>query len=237
VGQKVNPIGFRIGINRTWSSKWIAKRGKYKQLFLEDLKIREYTNARLGDADVADIEILRSPKEVTINLYTARPGVVIGQGGQRIEGFRHELELITGKNVQLNVLEVRYPETNAYLVARSLARQVVGRISHRRAMKRAISQAMRLGIQGIKIKASGRLGGHEIARKEEYKEGQIPLHTLRSKIDYAVADAKTSYGCIGFKVWIYKGQHYGGMRTYWDKIFEEERVKSRFRRPSSRGKG
>ena len=234
MGQKVNPIGFRVGINRTWRSKWFAKRDKYKSLLLEDIKIRDYTHIRLHDADVSNIEILRSPKRVTINLYTARPGVVIGQGGQRIEDFRNELELLTGKKVQLNVLEVRYPETDAYLIAQSLARQVEGRISHRRAMKRAITQAMRMGSPGIKIKASGRLGGAEIAHSEEYKDGQIPLHTLRANIGYATSTAHTTYGCVGFKVWVYNGELYGGMKAYWQKLFEKERGKKRFRRPSSR---
>lgn len=222
MGQKTNPVGLRVGINRSWSSKWYAPLSNFKDVFLEDLTIRRYTRTRLADADISEIEILRSPKKVTINIYTARPGVVIGQGGQRIEEFKQELEYLAKKDMQLNVLEVRYPELDAYLVATNLARQIEGRISHRRAMKRAIAQAMRMGALGIKIKAGGRLAGAEIAHSEEYKEGRIPLHTLRADIDFARATAHTTYGCVGVKVWIYKGEILGGMREYWQKALEEE---------------
>jgi small subunit ribosomal protein S3 len=222
LGQKTNPIGLRLTINKTWSSKWFAPKSTYRDLFLEDLTIKRYTRRRLADADISQIEILRSPNKVTLNIYTARPGVVIGQSGQRIEEFKQELEYLTKKEVQLNVLEIRYPELDAYLVATNIARQIEGRISHRRAMKRAIAQAMRMGALGIKIKAGGRLAGAEIAHSEEYKEGRVPLHTLRADIDFARATAHTTYGCVGVKVWIYKGDILGGRKEFWERVLEEE---------------
>ena len=241
MGQKTNPIGLRLGVSRSWNSKWFAPLGskQYRDNLLEDIKLREYTFKRFDNADVSNIEIIRSPKRITINVYTARPGMVIGKSGVEIEQFKKELEFITKKDVQLNVLEVRKPELNAYLVAKMIARQLEGRVSHRRAMKRAITSSMRMGAKGIKIRCSGRLGGAEIAHAEEYKDGQVPLHTLRADIDYSTATAFTTYGTVGVKVWIYKGDILGGMKEYWDKALsreqEKERRAPRQRRPRKGG--
>jgi len=203
LGQKVHPSGLRIGIIKTWDSKWFARKKTYRENLLEDFKLRDFINKELNDSDVSTIEILRSPKKLTINVYTARPGVVIGQGGQRVEAFKKELEKFSQKDVQLNVLEIRRPEIDATLVARNIAQQIEGRISHRRAMKRAIQSAIRLGAGGIRVRCGGRLGGAEIARSEGYKEGRIPLHTLRANIEFARACAHTTAGCVGVKVWIF----------------------------------
>ncbi|HHH81275.1 MAG TPA: 30S ribosomal protein S3 [candidate division Zixibacteria bacterium] len=231
MGQKTNPIGLRLGVIRSWNSKWFAPMGskQYRENLLEDLKIREYTRKRFDNADVSQVEIIRSPRRITINIYTARPGVVIGRSGVEIEQFKKELEFITNTEVQLNVLEIKKPELDAYLVAKSIARQIEGRINHRRAIKRAITAAMRMGAKGIKIRCSGRLGGAEIAHSEEYKDGRIPLHTLRADIDFARATAFTTYGTVGVKVWIYKGDILGGMHEYWEKALKVER---RERRPA-----
>jgi len=223
LGQKTHPTGLRTGIIRTWDSKWFARKDQYRDNLLEDIRLREFIKKQLADADVSKIEILRSPSRVSINVYTARPGVVIGQGGQRVEDFKKEIEAISSKTVQLNVLEIRRPEVDAHLVAKSIAQQIEGRISYRRAMKRAIQSAMRLGAEGIKVKCGGRLNGAEIARSEEHKEGRIPLHTLRADIDFARATAHTTAGCVGVKVWIFHGEVLGGMREYWDKSFAEEK--------------
>ncbi|MCD6502504.1 30S ribosomal protein S3 [bacterium] len=227
MGQKTHPIGARLGIIRTWNSKWFAQKGLYRSNLLEDIKLREFINKELEDADVSHIETLRSPKKVAINIYTARPGVVIGQGGQRVEAFKKQIETLTSKEVQLNVLEVRRPEMDATLVARNIALQIEGRVSHRRAMKRAIQSAMRLGAQGIKVKCGGRLGGNEIARSEEYKEGRIPLHTFRADIDFARATAHTTAGCVGVKVWIFSEEKLGGMREYWEKALSKKQESRR----------
>ncbi len=241
MGQKTNPIGLRLCISRSWNSKWFAPLGskQYRDNLLEDIKIREYTMKRFDNADVSQIEIIRSPKRVTINIYTARPGMVIGKSGVEIEQFKKELEFLTNKDVQLNVLEIRKPELDAFLVAKMVARQIEGRVNHRRAMKRAITSAMRMGAKGIKIRCSGRLGGAEIAHPEEYKDGRIPLHTLRAEIDYAKATAFTTYGTVGVKVWIYKGDILGGMKEYWEKTLSREQTKERrapvsFKRQSRR---
>lgn len=236
MGQKTNPIGLRLGVSRSWNSKWFAPLGskQYRDNTLEDIKIREYTLKRFDDADVSQIEIIRSPKRVTINIYTARPGMIIGKSGVEIEKFKKELEYLTSKDVQINVLEVRKPELDAYLVAKMIARQLEGRVNHRRAMKRAITSAMRMGAQGIKIRCAGRLGGAEIAHPEEYKDGQIPLHTLRAEIDYAQATAFTTYGTVGVKVWIYKGDVLGGMHEYWEKALSKEQKKERRSQPAQR---
>lgn len=233
MGQKTNPVGLRLGVIRSWNSKWFAPLGskQYRENIVEDIKIREYTQKRLEEADVTQIEIIRSPKRVTINVYTARPGMVIGKGGVEIEQFKKELEYITHKEVQLNVLEVRKPELDASLVAKNIARQIEGRVNHRRAMKRAITSAMRMGAKGIKVRCSGRLGGAEIAHPEEYKEGRIPLHTLRADIDFAKDTAFTTYGTVGVKVWICKGEVLGGMKEYWEKALQEERRQEQRRRP------
>ena len=225
MGQKTNPIGLRLGVIRSWNSKWFAPIGsrEYRENLLEDLKIREYTRKRFDAADVSKIEIVRSPKRVMIDIYTARPGMVIGRGGVEIEQFKKELEYLTNKEVVINVLEIRKPEIDAYLVAKNIARQIEGRVNHRRAMKRAITAAMRMGAKGIKIRCSGRLGGAEIAHAEEYKEGRIPTQTLRADIDFAKATAFTTYGTVGVKVWIYKGDILGGMHEYWEKELSKER--------------
>lgn len=243
MGQKTHPTGLRTGIIRTWDSKWFARKDQYRENLLEDIKLREFIKKELTDADVSKIEILRSPSKVSINVYTARPGVVIGQGGQRVEEFKKEIEKISSKGVNLNVLEIRRPEVDATLVAKNIAQQIEGRISYRRAMKRAIQSAMRLGAEGIKVKCGGRLNGAEIARAEEYKEGRIPLHTLRADIDFARATAHTTAGCVGVKVWIFHGEVLGGMRAYWEKSFaEEKRQKQRNTRgtkgsrPASKGR-
>lgn len=233
MGQKTNPIGMRLGVIRSWNSKWFAPMGskQYRDSLLEDLKIREYTQKRFDNADVSQVEIIRSPKRVTINIYTARPGMVIGKSGVEIEQFKKELEYITKKEVQLNVLEVRKPELDAYLVAKNIARQLEGRINHRRAMKRAITSAIRMGARGIKIRCSGRLGGAEIAHPEEYKDGRVPTHTLRADIDFAKLTSFTTYGTIGIKVWIYKGDILGGMHEYWERALDKNYQKERRSRP------
>ncbi len=236
MGQKTNPVGLRLGVVRSWNSKWFAVVGSkdYRENLLEDLKIRDYTYKRFDAADVSQIEIIRSPKRVTINVYTARPGMVIGKSGVEIEQFKKELEFLTHKEVQLNVLEIRKHELDAFLVAKTIARQLEGRVNHRRAMKRAITSAMRMGAKGIKIRCSGRLGGAEIAHGEEYKEGRIPLHTLRADIDFARATAFTTYGTVGVKVWIYKGDLLGGMHEFWERSLREEQKKEKRIRPASK---
>ncbi|HDR91364.1 MAG TPA: 30S ribosomal protein S3 [candidate division Zixibacteria bacterium] len=236
MGQKTHPTGLRTGIIRTWDSKWFARKGQYRENLLEDIQLRKFVRKELTDADVSKIEILRSPSRVTINIYTARPGVVIGQGGQRVEDFKKELETLSSKAVQLNVLEIRRPEVDAALVAKNIAQQIEGRISYRRAMKRAIQSAMRLGAEGIKVKCGGRLNGAEIARSEEYKEGRIPLHTLRADIDFARDTAHTTAGCVGVKVWIFHGEVLGGMKAYWDKSFAEEK-RQKQKSSGNRGRG
>lgn len=238
MGQKANPIGLRLGISRSWNSKWFAPMGsrQYQQALLEDIRIREYTHKRFDNADVSQVEIIRSPKRITINIYTARPGMVIGKSGVEIEQFKKELEFLTKKDIQLNVLEIRKPELDAYLVAKTLARQLEGRVHHRRAMKRALTSSMRMGARGIKVRCGGRLGGAEIAHAEEYKDGRIPLHTLRADIDFAHATAYTTYGTVGIKVWIYKRDVLGGMREYWEVALREEHEKERRSRPTRRGR-
>ncbi len=212
MGQKSHPIGSRLGISRTWNSNWFAEGKDFVNNLQEDIKIREYTMTRLDDADASSVEILRSPKKVVINIYTARPGVVIGKGGIRVEGFKKELEHLTNKEIQLNVLEINKPELDAYLIGKNIARQLEGRVNHRRAMKRAIQQAMRMGAKGIKIMCAGRLRGAEIAHHETYQEGLVPLHTFRAIIDYAQTVAHTTYGSVGVKVWVCKGEVLGGMK-------------------------
>ncbi|MBN2543464.1 30S ribosomal protein S3 [bacterium] len=227
MGQKTNPIGLRLGIIKYWNSKWFARKQTYRRQILEDLQIRRYTRERLDDADVSNIEIIRSPKKVTINIYTARPGVVIGKSGIRIETFKKELEHLTSNEIQINVLEIRRPELDAFLVAKNIAKQIEGRVSCRRAMKSSIRRAMRMGAKGIKIICSGRLAGAEIARSEGYKEGRIPLHTFRADIDYATVTAHTTAGCVGVKVWIFIDEILGGMEEYWDNILDKKKKKRR----------
>ncbi len=208
MGQKTNPIGLRLGVIKGWDSNWYGGR-KYAAKLVEDDKIRKYLNARLAKAGVSKIIIERTLKLVTVNINTARPGIIIGKGGQEVDKLKEELKKLTNKEVQINISEIKRPELDAYLVAQNVAKQIEGRISFRRAVKTSISSTMRLGAEGIKITVGGRLGGAEMARNETYKDGRIPLHTLRADIDYANVEAHTTYGRIGVKVWICKGEVYG----------------------------
>ncbi|NQU59997.1 MAG: 30S ribosomal protein S3 [Rhodospirillales bacterium] len=205
MGQKVNPIGLRLGINRTWDSRWYAD-GNYADLLHEDLKIREYLLKNLSQAGVSKIIIERPAKKAHVTIHTARPGVVIGKKGADIEKLRKEISLMTGAEARLNIVEIRKPEIEAQLVAENIAQQMERRVSIRRAMKRSVQAAMRLGAQGIRINCTGRLGGAEIARMQWYREGRVPLHTLRANIDFGESTARTTYGACGVKVWIYKGE-------------------------------
>ena len=205
MGQKINPIGFRVGINRTWDSRWYADRD-YAKLLHQDLKLRDYLMNRLSQAGVGKVVIERAAKKTRVTIHSARPGVVIGKKGADIEKLRQELSNRTVSDVSLNILEIRKPEIDAKLVAENIASQLERRVAFRRAMKRAVQSAMRLGAQGIRINCSGRLGGAEIARLEWYREGRVPLHTLRADIDYGTATAKTTYGTCGVKVWVFKGE-------------------------------
>lgn len=204
MGHKINPIGFRLGINRTWDSRWYAD-DNYADLLHEDIKIREFLTEKLKQASVSKIIIERPAKKARVTIYSARPGVVIGKKGADIEKLRKEVAKITGAEVSLNIVEIRKPEIDAQLVADNIGQQLERRVSTRRALKRAVQSAMRLGAQGIRINCAGRLGGAEIARTVWYREGRVPLHTLRAEVDYAVASAHTTYGVCGIKVWIYKG--------------------------------
>ena len=205
MGQKVNPIGLRVGINRTWDSRWFAD-DDYAALLHEDLRLKKYLQKRLVQAGVSRIVIERPSKRARITIHTARPGVVIGKKGADVEKLRSDLAKMTGSEVSLNIVEIRKPEIDAKLVAENIAQQLERRVAFRRAMKRAVQSAMRLGAQGIRITCSGRLGGAEIARTEWYREGRVPLHTLRADIDYGEATAFTTYGTCGVKVWIFKGE-------------------------------
>ena len=205
MGQKTNPIGLRVGIIRSWNSKWFASKG-YADLLNEDIMIKRYISKRLENAGLANVEILRAPKRVTVDIHTSRPGIVIGRKGTEVDKLRYELQLLTKKDITLNIIEVKKPELSSKLVADSIARQLEGRVSFRRAMKRSLSATMKMGAEGIKIHCGGRLGGAEIARTEKYMEGRVPLHTLRADIDYATATANTTYGCVGVKVWICRGE-------------------------------
>ncbi len=205
MGQKTHPIGFRLGISKNWRSTYYAHRD-FPALLREDELLRKYLHARLGHAAIADITIERKPGKVVVTVHTGRPGVVIGKKGAEVDKLRDELSQLTGKEVGINVEEIKRPEIEAQLVADNIANQLAQRISFRRAMKRAVQSAMRMGAQGIKVKCGGRLGGAEIARTEGYHEGRVPLHTLRADIDYATSTAKTTFGTIGVKVWIFKGE-------------------------------
>jgi small subunit ribosomal protein S3 len=205
MGQKVNPISLRLGINRTWDSRWYAGRDYAKKL-VEDLKLREYVQERLKPAGISKVIIERASKNTRVSVHTARPGVIIGKKGADIEKLRSDLSKRAGGEVSLNILEVRKPEIDAQLVSEGVAQQLERRVSFRRAMKRAVQSAMRLGAQGIRINVSGRLGGADIARMEWYREGRVPLHTLRADLDYGTSEALTTYGIIGVKVWLYKGE-------------------------------
>lgn len=205
MGQKVHPKGLRIGIIRDWDAKWYAEKD-FAALLIEDIKVRKYIKKKLFAAGISRIEIERAANRVKITIHTAKPGIVIGRGGTEVEALRKEVEKMTGKNVNINIIEVKVPELDAQLVAENVAAQLVKRVSFRRAMKQSVSRTMRMGAQGIKITCSGRLAGAEMARTEWYNEGKVPLHTLRADIDYGFAEADTTYGKIGVKVWIYKGE-------------------------------
>ncbi len=208
MGQKVNPIGNRLGIIKGWDSNWYGGKD-YTVKLIEDAKIREYLNVRLAKANVSKIIIERTLKMITVTVNTARPGIIIGKGGQEVDKLKEELKKITNKEVQINIFEVKRPELDAVIVANNIARQLEGKISYRRAIKMAIASTMRMGAEGIKVLISGRLGGAEMARAETYKEGRIPLHTFRADIDYALGEALTKIGLIGIKVWICKGEIIG----------------------------
>lgn len=208
MGQKTNPIGLRLGIIKSWNSSWFDERN-YADMLHEDLRIRRYIRSRLSKAAVSKIEIERTAKRVLLTIHTARPGIVIGKKGQEVDKLREELRALTNKEIQININEIKKPELDAYLVAENIARQIEGKVSWRRAMKKAITSAMRIGAEGIKIMVSGRLGGAEMARKEMYKDGRIPLHTLRADVDYSSYTAVTTYGTIGIKVWIFHGEVIG----------------------------
>ena len=206
MGQKTHPIGFRLGVIKTWNSRWFAPDAKFSDLLYEDMMVKRYINRRLDNAGIAAVNISRAPKKVTVDIHTSRPGIVIGRKGAEVDKLREELQLLTKKDILLNIVEVRRPELNARLVADSIARQLEGRVSFRRALKKALAATMKMGAVGIKVQCGGRLGGAEIARTEKYKAGRVPLHTIRADIDYSTATANTTYGCIGVKVWICRGE-------------------------------
>ncbi len=211
MGQKVNPVGLRLGVNKTWQSRWYADSREYADLVLEDLKIRKMINnlPECKNADIAEIEIVRHPQRVTIMIHTARPGVIIGVKGANIEKIGVEIQKRLTKKVQIKIKEIKRAEVNASLIAQNVARQLANRGSFRKALKQASSNAMKAGCQGVKIRISGRLGGAEMSRTEEHKEGRVPLHTLRADIDYGFSEAHTTFGKIGVKVWVYNGMMYG----------------------------
>lgn len=206
MGHKVNPIGLRLGINRTWDSRWYANKGEYSKLLHEDLKIREYIERELKQAAISKVVIERPHKNCRVTIHAARPGLIIGKKGADIEKLRKKIGEMTEGEVHLNIVEVRKPEVDARLIAQSIAQQLERRVAFRRAMKRAVQSALRLGAEGIRINCAGRLGGAEIARTEWYREGRVPLHTLRADIDYGTAEAETAYGICGVKVWVFKGE-------------------------------
>ncbi len=208
MGQKINPVGLRLGIIRGWDSNWFGGK-EFSDKLVEDQKIRKYIDARIQKGGIAKVVIERTIKRITLTIHTARPGVVIGKGGTEVDKIKEELKQLTGKDVQINIYEIKRPELDARLVGESIAQQLEARISYRRAMKQAIASSMRVGAEGIKVKLSGRLAGADIARTEQYKEGRIPLHTLRADIDFALSEAQTVYGKIGIKVWIFKGEIFG----------------------------
>ena len=207
MGQKTNPISNRIGITRGWDSNWVG--GNYAEKIAEDFEIRKYLSSRLAKASLSKIVIERTLKLITVTIHAAKPGVIIGKGGQAVDLLKEELKKVTKKDVQINIFEVKKPEVDAHIVADSIARQIEGRVSYRRAIKMAIASAMRVGAEGIKVRVSGRLGGAEMARSEMIKEGRTPLHTFRADIDYALAEAHTKVGVLGIKVWICNGEVYG----------------------------
>ena len=208
MGQKTNPIGFRLGIIKGWDSNWFGGK-RFDEKLVEDEKIRKYLHARLAKASISKIYIERTLKLVTVTINTARPGIIIGKQGAEVDKLKEELKRLTGKEIQINISEIKRPELDAHLVAQSIAKQIEGRVSYRRAVKTSIASTMRVGAQGIKVLISGRVGGAEMARSEMYKEGRIPLHTIRADIDYALVEAHTTYGRLGVTVWIFKGEVFG----------------------------
>ena len=206
MGQKVHPIGFRLGINRSWDSLWFAKKGDYGKYLIEDYKIRQFIKKNIKNAGVSEVVIERSSKKCIVSIHTSRPGFVIGKKGSDIEKIKNKISKITKDEVSVNIKEIKKPELNAYLVSENIAQQLEKRVAYRRAMKRSMQATMRLGAKGIKVSVSGRLAGNDIARTEWLREGSIPLHTLRANLDYAESEALTTYGMIGVKVWIYKGE-------------------------------
>ena len=224
MGHKSNPIGLRLQINRTWDSRWYAEGRDYAKLLSEDVEIRKYIVKSLPQAAISKVVIERPAKLCRISIYAARPGVIIGKKGADIEKLRAKLSKMTASEVKLNIVEIRKPEVDAKLVAQGIADQLIRRVAFRRAMKRAIQSAMRLGAEGIKIVCGGRLGGAEIARVEQYREGRVPLHTLRANIDYAEAEALTAYGIIGIKVWVFKGEILGHDPTAHDRLMMESQT-------------
>ena len=206
MGQKVHPVGFRLGVNRSWDSIWFAKKGDYGKYLIEDYKIRQFIKKNIKNAGVSEIVIERSSKKCVVSIHTSRPGFVIGKKGSDIEKIKNKISKITKDEVSVNIKEIKKPELNAYLVSENIAQQLEKRVAYRRAMKRAMQATMRLGAKGIKVSVSGRLAGNDIARTEWLREGSIPLHTLRANLDYAESEALTTYGMIGVKVWIYKGE-------------------------------
>lgn len=223
MGQKVNPNGLRLGINKTWDSRWYAKKKDYAKLLHEDLQIRAYIMDKLKQAGISHVVVERPAQKARVTIYSARPGVIIGKKGQDIDTLRNGLQKIAGSEVSLNIVEVRKPEIDATLVAESIAQQLERRVSFRRAMKRAVQTALRLGAEGIRINCGGRLGGAEIARMEWYREGRVPLHTLRADVDYGLSTAHTAYGCCGVKVWIFKGEILAHDPMAQDKRMNEQR--------------
>lgn len=221
MGHKSNPIGLRLQINRTWDSRWYAEGKNYAKMLEEDLKMRKFIVETLPQAAISKVVIERPDKLCRVSIYAARPGVIIGKKGADIEKLRSQLAAMTGSEVKLNIVEIRKPEIDAKLVAQGIADQLIRRIAFRRAMKRAMQSAMRLGAEGIKVVCGGRLGGAEIARVEQYREGRVPLHTLRANIDYAEAEALTTYGIIGIKVWVFKGEILGHDPMAQDRLMME----------------
>jgi small subunit ribosomal protein S3 len=224
MGQKVNPIGLRLGINRTWDSRWYANDENYAGLLHEDIKLREFLFDRLSQAGISRVVIERPAKKARVTIHSARPGVVIGKKGADIEKLRQDVSRMTNSEVHLNIVEIRKPEIDAKLVAENIAQQLERRVAFRRAMKRAVQSAMRLGAEGIRINCGGRLGGAEIARTEWYREGRVPLHTLRADVDYGTATGRTTYGACGVKVWIFKGEILAHDPMAQDKRLQEQQV-------------
>jgi small subunit ribosomal protein S3 len=224
MGQKVNPIGLRLGINRTWDSRWYASDENYAGLLHEDIKLRTFLFDRLSQAGISRVVIERPAKKARVTIHSARPGVVIGKKGADIEKLRQDVSRLTNSEVHLNIVEIRKPEIDAKLVAENIAQQLERRVAFRRAMKRAVQSAMRLGAEGIRINCGGRLGGAEIARTEWYREGRVPLHTLRADVDYGTATGRTTYGACGVKVWIFKGEILAHDPMAQDKRLQEQQV-------------